>query len=189
MLRRINKGTGAGGAAASNNGKSFESITDNTEHLLNDGFVEKFVQGLRVMVKTFENKSITFVTQGKLKKYMSVVHDKTLHRHPDEAYVVTYSDGTKCLKIIEKKNQSVEGSVIDKLLCASVYKLEYKLALDDEKWDIEYCLCVSDFLKRKINSGNKKYKIWNSIWNQTGVRVFYGEDDDYASQIHEWINQ
>lgn len=38
-----------------------------------------------------------------------------LFRNPDEAYIIKYNTGKKIIKILEKKEQHIEGSVETKL--------------------------------------------------------------------------
>jgi|TARA_B110000259_G_C14006669_1_gene398122 hypothetical protein len=192
-----NKGTGAGGVLTNVNGKSFESKTDNTEKLKRDGYL--YVpfdgkDGTKYLSKSFEDKTITFLKQQEFIKYMKSKYDKVMFRRPDEAYVIEYKNGDKCLKVIEKKNQTVDGSVIEKCIGSSNIREEYKEALKyeeelDNEWTVKYCLCVSLFLKKKFESESKKYIIWNKIWEEQKIDVFSGEAPDYETNINKWINQ
>ena len=48
------------------------------------------------------------------------------------------------IKILEKKEQNVEGSVIDKLLSGPSFKREYELVLGSG-FEVHYAFCVSSF--------------------------------------------
>lgn len=67
-----------------------------------------------------------------------------LFRYPDEAYIIEYNTGKKIIKILEKKNQNVEGSVETKLWSGPSLKREYKLILKDNL-EVHYGFCVNDF--------------------------------------------
>jgi hypothetical protein len=54
-----------------------------------------------------------------------------LFRCPDEAYIIEYTNGRKVVKILEKKEQHVEGSVETKLWSGPSLKREYELMLGD----------------------------------------------------------
>jgi len=47
--------------------------------------------------------------------YMKNKYNIELFRCPDEAYIIEYTSGRKVIKILEKKEQNVEGSVETKL--------------------------------------------------------------------------
>jgi len=107
-----NKGNGAGGNNTNYYGKKFEQKTNNEKRLLDYGFSKKDNYYLS---KTFEDKSIVFVSQNGLKKYMKNNYKVELFRNPDEAYIIEYNNGKKVLKILEKKEQHMHGSVETKL--------------------------------------------------------------------------
>jgi len=69
----INKGTGAGGANTNYYGKKFEEKTNNQTRLLDDGYIKNsFTKNPKkaydyYISKTFEDKTIIFVSQNGLK--------------------------------------------------------------------------------------------------------------------------
>ena len=77
-----------------------------------------------------------------------------LFRCPNEAYIIEYSSGRKVIKILEKKHQTVEGSVETKLWSGPSLKREYILVLGSD-FEVFYGFCVSDFLKNKLISNEK----------------------------------
>ena len=193
----INRGTGAGGANTNATGKEFEKATDNSMFLLEQGFEKldivdktcksktkpKYICG---MSKKYESKEIFFVCQQAFKQFMKQKYNIEVCRFPDEAYVIEYPDGKKCLKVIEMKNQNREGSVIDKLLCGPSYKREYELSLDDT-WDVDYSLCVSSFLQKQLSSKKKKFRLWNQIFKENDIQIFFGNEKNYINKINKWI--
>ena len=104
-----NKGTGAGGANTNYHGKKFEEKTNNQERLLAMGYTKNsFTKKSKkiydfYLSKTFENKTITFVTQYGLKKLFKNKYNIDLFRCPDEAYIIEYTSGRKSDKNIRKK--------------------------------------------------------------------------------------
>lgn len=211
-----NKGTGAGGANTNASGKAFERETDVIAFLLANKFERTdalaFPKPVRrnhtnknknktkedplaehnpnavCLRKACDDKTITFVQQGGLRRYMQKRFNIEMFRNPDGAYIVEYANGRKVLKVVEMKNQTREGSVIDKLLCAPAYKREYELCLG-EGWSVDYSLCVNEYLKEQITSNKKKFHIWNTIFKETDIHLFYGKDPDYLSTLHTWFHQ
>ena len=82
-----------------------------------------------------------FVLQNGLKKYMNFTYNIDVFRCPDEAYIIEYTSGRKVIKILEKKEQNVEGSVETKLWAGSSLKREYELVLGLE-FEVFYGFCV-----------------------------------------------
>lgn len=187
-----NKGIGAGGANTTYYGKKFEDKTNNENRLLANGYIKNNITIKRKNVfdysltKTFEDKTITFVLQNGLKTYMKQNYDINLFRCPDEAYIIEYKNGKKIIKILEKKEQNVEGSVETKLWSAPALKREYELILKD-LFEVHYCFCVNNFLKKKITSSDQKYVILNQILNEYNIPILFGEDIDYFDNIDNWI--
>ena len=72
-----------------------------------------------------------------------------LFRCPDEAYIIEYYNGKKIIKILEKKEQNIEGSIETKLWSGPSLKREYELVLGNN-FIIEYGFCVNDFFNKII---------------------------------------
>ena len=185
-----NKGTGAGGAATNLNGKLFEAKTDNETRLLNDGF-KKIVTGHTkfgyFLSKQLEDKRVIFVSQSGLKEFIKRYYHIELFRHPDEAYIFEYTDGRRVIKILEKKEQNVEGSVDVKLLSGPVFREEYTEALEG-KFEVEYAFCVNEYLQKRIVSRKKKYIIFNKIMARHGIDILFGDDLNYFDKLDEWLD-
>ena len=148
----INKGTGAGGVNTNYYGKKFEEKTNNQQRLLEMGYTQNsFTKKPHDyhLSKTFEDKKIVFVLQNGLKMYMKNKYNIDLFRCPDEAYIIEYTSGRKVIKILEKKEQNVEGSVETKLWSGPSLKREYELVLGAE-FEVFYGFCVSEFLKKNL---------------------------------------
>jgi len=184
----INKGTGAGGANTNYYGKKFEEKTNNQTRLLNDGYIKNsFTKKTKkaydyYLSKTFEDKTIIFVLQNGLKMYMKNKYNIELFRCPDEAYIIEYITGRKILKILEKKEQNVEGSVETKLWSGPSLKREYEIVLN-AVFEVFYGFCVSDFLKNKLISNEKKYTILNTILQENNISVLFGDDENYFERF------
>ena len=189
----INKGTGAGGANTNYYGKKFEEKTNNQQRLLEMGYTKNsFTKKSKktydyYLSKTFENKTIVFVLQNGLKMYMKNKYNIDLFRCPDEAYIIEYTSGRKVIKILEKKEQNVEGSVETKLWSGPSLKREYELVLGAE-FEVFYGFCVSEFLKNKLISNGKKYTILNTIFIENNIAVLFGDDENYFETFDTWFN-
>jgi hypothetical protein len=110
-----------------------------------------------------------------------------LFRCPDEAYIIEYTSGRKVIKILEKKEQNVEGSVETKLWSGPSLKREYELVLGAE-FEVFYGFCVSGFLKNKLVSNEKKYTTLNVIFNENNIAVLFGDDENYFETFDTWFN-
>jgi len=97
------------------------------------------------------------------------------------------NNGEKIIKILEKKEQCVEGSVETKLWSSPSLKREYEIILGEE-FKIEYSLCLSKFLTNKFKSFDIKFTTLKKILNENNINIFYGDDDDYFIKLNEWIN-
>ena len=189
----INKGTGAGGANTNYYGKKFEDKTNNEQRLLENGYSKSsFSKKPKkaydyYLSKTFDDKTIIFVLQHGLKTYMKKKYNIELFRYPDEAYIIEYNSGRKVIKILEKKEQNVEGSVETKLWSGPSLKREYELVLGSD-FEVFYGFCVSNFLKNKLVSNKKKYKILNKIFIETNIDVLFGNDENYFETFDIWFN-
>ena len=159
-----NRGTGAGGANTNHNGKLFEKKTCNEQRLLDMGYSKiEFSNGNYFLSKTFEDKTVVFSSQKAFRKYMKQKFNLEMIRDPDEAYIFHYNNGRKVVKILEKKNQNISGSVEDKLWNGPSYQIEYEsiFGKNGDKFEVCYAYCVSSFLENKFVEGKRKFKILN----------------------------
>jgi hypothetical protein len=189
----VNKGTGAGGANTNYYGKKFEDKTNNEQRLLENGYTKNsFTKKTKktydyYLSKTFDDKTIVFVLQHGIKMYMKEKYNIDLFRCPDEAYIIEYNSGRKVVKILEKKEQNVDGSVETKLWAGPSLKREYELVLGNN-FEVFYGFCVSEFLKNKLVSNEKKYTILNTIFIETNITVLFGDDKNYFETFDTWFN-
>jgi len=110
-----------------------------------------------------------------------------LFRCPDEGYITEFKNGRKVIKILEKKEQNVEGSVETKLWAGPSLKREYELMLGDE-FEVHYGYCLSNFLKNKFTSTEKKYTTLNTILTESNISVLFGDDENYFETLDLWLN-
>jgi hypothetical protein len=192
----VNRGTGAGGANTNKSGKTFEQKTENESRLLAAGFIKKpIVEKNKAKFNYFLERiisptsSIVYLTQGALKLYFKSVFSIEMHRCPDEAYLFR-QDNKYLLKILEKKNQNVAGSVDTKLMAGNGFIRDYKKCLrdvDGKTFDVQYAFCISDFLKQDYVSDCQKFRNLREILEEDGIAVLFGDDEDYYQQLDAWI--
>jgi hypothetical protein len=182
-----NRGTGAGGAATNVNGIAFETKTSNEPRLLASGFERKTIPKCKGKYAYFLEKDNTvFVTQNGLKQYMKSTFGVELFREPDEAYLRKEGD-VYILKILEKKNQNVAGSVDSKLGLGYFFISEYKSCLP-ETFRVEYAFCLSEFLKKDFMADTQKAAHLRKFNAEHKIPVFFGDDEDYFTKLDEWIH-
>jgi len=187
-----NKGTGAGGCNTNYYGKKFEEKTNNEVNLLNNGYIRYILQKNKKTIynyylsKNVEDKNIIFVLQNGLKIYMKDKYNIELFRCPDEAYIIEYKTGKKIIKILEKKEQNMNGSVETKLWSGPSLKREYEIVIGNN-FEVHYGFCVSEFLKKKITSTENKYVILNKILDESNIIVLFGDDENYFETLDKWI--
>lgn len=136
-------------------------------------------------------KRILYLAQSGFKTFMKNEYGLDFPRYPDEAYLITYSNGRNVLKILEKKAQNVEGSADTKLMAANAFREEYRF-FGEGKFEVEYAFCLNGFFKEKFHSAsakNRKYIFLQQFLKKEGIEVFYGEDADYFDRISEWIHR
>jgi hypothetical protein len=182
LFRTQNRGDGAGGKQTNINGKQWETVTSNEFNLSHFGF--KPCNGYLVMEKN--DTTITYFSQGQLKRFFLNKYGLIIYRNPDEAYLIQ-KNGKMVLKILEKKFQNVDGSVEDKLLSGNQIKREYMISLESLNIDVSYAYCISGFLEKKIKSNKLKFVIWNRLFLQDDITIFFGESDDYFVKLNEWV--
>lgn len=166
-------------------GKLFEHKTSNHARLLSQGFKHTTIgRGKNdfVLSKTIGNHQISFVTQHGFKTYMRQ-NNVEVFRCPDEAYIYESKEKT-LVKILEKKEQIIEGSVETKLWSGPSLKREYELMLG---FDVQYAFCLSDYFYRKFISNDKKYSILQTILKENDIHVLYGDDKHYFSSLDKWL--
>ena len=195
MIKIINKGTGAGGSKTNHNGLSFEEKTSIEPKLDEYKYTKKDIKiknkkGVYYEYKD-DNINIIYFKKNSFKLYFEKefnFQSSAIYRQPDEAYLIKINN-EYILKILEKKNQNVEGSVEDKLKTGAFNRREYELMVnnDTHKFKIGYCFCVSKFLQDKLESDNIKYKNIKKIMEEDKIELLYGDNDNYMNKLCEWI--
>jgi hypothetical protein len=184
----VNRGTGAGGANTNASGLSFEEKTGNQHRLKEQGYSMVAMQGGGKFSYYMEKDGVVFMMKGGLKTYMKEKYGVEMFREPDEAYLIRDAEsGVTQLKILEKKNQNMEGSVDTKLLAGPGFLEEYKWSLNRAAIHVEYAFCVSSFLKEKILSDKPKWQALRDINKKYGIAVLFGDDEDYFEKLDEWL--
>lgn len=187
----VNRGTGAGGANTNLYGKKFEEKTNNEIRLLAQGFTKttskKSKKNDYYLSKELADKTIYFVLQTGLKTFIKNKYDIELFRCPDEAYIIEYKSGRRVIKILEKKEQNVEGSVETKLWSGPSLKREYELILGPS-FEVFYGFCLSSFLANKLTSNDKKYTTLATILHESNIQVLFGDEENYFQQFDLWLN-
>jgi hypothetical protein len=182
MNTSINKGIGAGGANTTYYGKKFEEKTNNHSNLIEQGWTNHNYY----LSQKFEDKTIIFTKQSGLKKYMKYKYNIDLFRFPDEAYIIEYDNGNKVIKILEKKEQNVAGSVETKLWAGPSLKREYQIVIGDD-FDVVYGFCINNYLKNKLESPQPKYTTLTQILQENEIEVLFGDDDNYMDTLNNWL--
>lgn len=181
------KGFGAGGKNTIN-GKRFENDTNNLQYLMKESFEEyKDNSKYTYYIKKYKDKKIIYTSQYGFKKYMKKYYNIDICRCPDEAYIIEFYSGKKEIKILEKKEQRVNGSVDIKLWAGPSLKREYEL-ITNNRFEISYGFCVNRFLWEKINSIDKKYITLDTIFKENNIKCLFGECDNYFENLHNWIH-
>jgi len=194
----INKGTGAGGANTNFNGIMFENKTSIENKLLENNFEKKIMNtnkyGYYYIKTNNENNKIIYLTQSGFQSYFKENFNFNIYKKPDEAFVIL-NNNTFYIKILEKKNQNVEGSVEDKLKTGLFNKKEYEKIFKYEieknniifNYNISYGFCISKFLQEKFESNKIKYNIIKEIMDEDGIKIFYGDNDNYFDILLNWV--
>jgi hypothetical protein len=179
----------AGGKMTTKNGMSFEKLTNNEHHLIRDGYKKTIINRTKhgyYYSKKYKDLEIIYFIQNGFKLYMKTTYNIEILRRPDEAYMIKYDDKIT-IKILEKKVQSVEGTVELKLWSSYMIREEYKISIGD-KFNIEYGFCLNHFFKQKLESDINKYKILKQMLDKHNIPVLYGQDVDYYEKLTMWIN-
>jgi len=196
-LPKKNRGVGAGGSNTNLHGKKFEEQTNIENYLLEKSFEKTVFSEIKknkydyTLSKTFESKKIIYLSQNGFKTYMKKYYNIDAFRCPDEAYVIEYKDGRKIIKVLEKKEQNVDGSVETKLWACPSLKREYEIVLNtnntNQNFIVYYALCVNDFLYKSLTSDKQKYQILRKILQETDVTFFQGDSDNYFNELYQWL--
>jgi hypothetical protein len=192
----LNRGTGAGGANTVKSGILFENKILSENRLLRMGYKKRIINskiknGYYLEHIKNKNEKHIHLTQTAFKLYFKEHFNIQTYRKPDEAYLII-KNNKYYLKILEKKNQNVEGSIEDKLKTGNFNKKEYELMLNSKKhqthmFNISYAFSVSKFLQDKFESGILKYVNIKKIMAQDNIQIFYGAETKYFDVLIKWF--
>lgn len=198
LNKKINKGTGVGGAKTNLNGLEFEKKTCIQNLLFNKGFKKIYINNSKYyfleLYDKINNIKIIYFTKKDFKMYFRENFNVITYKEPDEAFLLI-TDNQYHLKILEKKNQNVEGSVEEKLKTGDFTCHEYELMINDDKkfeeseliFLVSFAFCVSKFLQDKLESNKLKYNNIKKIMKIQNTKIFYGDSDDYFDKLYNWI--
>lgn len=189
----INKGAGAGGAKTNINGLNFEEKTSIEPYLINKKYNKKILNNknkYNYYYELIENGvTIIYFKKSGFKKYFEDIFNiKNIYREPDEAFLII-KNNSYYVKILEKKNQNRDGSIIEKLKTGRFNIKEYELMLNtgEIKFNINYTFCVNKYLENELCKQTEKYINFNKILKEDNINIFYGDNDDYFEKIYKWI--
>jgi hypothetical protein len=174
-----NRGTGAGGSNTNKNGLSYEDKTslDNNLDIVSDFAKKKY----KIIRFHDSDKEYIQVNQYGLIKYMKqqekIAQIDGAHgcKKPDECYI---NEDSKTIIIIEKKFQENSGSACEKIQTPDFKIWQYSQLFPE--YNIKYVYCLSDWFKAKC----KRELVY---LKEKNVPVFWGNDDDYKTQIIDYI--
>lgn len=191
----INKGTGAGGANTNKNGLKFEEKTCIEPYLEKKDFDKicfksKNKNSYYYQYIYDDNKKIIYFTKAGFKMYFKEIFNISTYKEPDEGYLLI-NNNKYYLKILEKKNQNVNGSVEEKLKTGDFIKQEYELMINNNEkninFNVSFAFCVSKFLQDKLSSNNEKFININKIMKKQNIEIFFGDDENYFDKLFNWI--
>jgi len=190
--RKENKGIGAGGANTNKSGKEFEKKTDIVKCLDQLGFeLNKFGKGKfdKSFEKEIDGIKIIFVQQSGFVTYCKKHFDIKFNRNPDEAFIIKRNEKDFEIKIIEKKNQTVSGTVDSKVYNGVYFKYEYLEYLKQNKkfnFNFDYSYCLSEYFKNKFEK-EENWKITKKFLEINNIKVFFPCEENCFQNILDWI--
>lgn len=159
--------THGGGALTNAHGLRFEQTTSLNEALINAGLRLSHSGevcgslGFVLGYSKSKHKFLRFLEENGVN--LSVNSDTLL---PDDAFI---NIGNKTVYIIEKKFQSVAGSVDEKLQTCLYKKMQYEKLVSQMEYDIAYTYVLSDWFKQ-----HKYYDVLSYI-EYVGCSYFFNE--------------
>lgn len=169
------------------NGKIFEKHTSIKDTLIKN---LNFSLGKNYLFRDYGHKKVFYSDKKNFIKLLDTenLSDKKLYKQPDEAFLILYPDNTCSVKIIEKKNQTVNGSIFEKFYsCVYVRDICYKQHILNCK-NIEYAYCVNNWLFDKICSDKQECIDLKKYLYDNKIELFAGNDKNYFSDIIFWLN-
>ena len=174
-------------------GKIFERKTNSSDFLISKGFVKRMLGDTKhfLYMKRMENKTIVYLYQKNFRYFCKDILELDVWRDPDEAFVILFTESDKIsLGIIETKNQSVPGSVDQKLYNASYFKDEYEHVFR-KRYDtvVDYAFCLSPYFKDLLDKPSDKWAFFKKHAQEHNIQLMFGEDDTYHATLWDWVQK
>ncbi len=165
------------------NGTAFEDKTSLTFQMLELGYVPNANLGLKS-----SDETCFYAEQNAAERLFYKIANSKLWTRPDVLYLAKTESGYT-LKIIEMKFQRVPGSVDEKLKCAPYLVKEYQeMCKGTVVNQVELAYCISDYLKQHFfYAETAKARFWLRVYQENGIRLFFGDEPDYKPNVLEWF--
>jgi hypothetical protein len=177
------------GGIKTNSGLRFEKKTNIENTLIKNNFI-KYSINKKINSYYYElindDIKIIYLTQGGFKDYCKKYLDVECYQHPDESFII-FKDNKIHIKILEKKNQTVSGSVFEKLKTGKFVLREYEKIFNNNKYSFSFAFCINTFLQNYLQLKSLKIQIINEILKEDNILLFYGDELDYFDNIYKWI--
>jgi len=138
---------------------------------------------------TINDKQIIYISQGSFKLFIKQNFGIEILKKPDEAFIIGANTDNAIIVILEKKNQNVPGSVIEKIWACCMHKeAGYQMVFNESKhkhFKVEYAFCLNNYLFNEVNK--EKYTNYLTILKNNDIEIFAGEKNDYFNKLYEWI--
>lgn len=177
VVKKKNKGTGAGGSNTNKNGLPYEELTDlHTEF----DVIETHKYSKKIVFHIKKEVNLIYTKQSSLFKCMDSKIDKAIPKahgckNPDECYI---NEDKKIVFIIEKKFQQVSGSVCEKIQTPDFKMWQYNRTFPG--YEIVYIYCLSEWFKHHCKA-ELEYLEFKKI------PVFWGNSETYKKDIVNFI--
>jgi hypothetical protein len=164
-------------------GKQFEVLTSNEYRLLLRNYKKICLNKNRYgyyLHKQINEDEYVFVSQSGFRHYAQRYLDIDFRRYPDEAYITKKDKQVKIL-ILEKKIQSVQGSVDQKLYSAPLIREEYQ-ELCHGKAVIEYGFCLGYYFQHMFRARPEIKR----LLCKHDIKIMFGMHAEYYKMLDEW---
>ncbi len=184
-LTTSNKGIGAGGKNTTLSGKFLEDKALMLPYLITNGFVQK--EDLYVYEIEENKQTILFMAQTRFCKYVLEKFNVCCNRRPDAAYIIKKGDNY-IIKILEVKNQTASGSVIDKMLGGGSM-LEYYRYIFGNKCSVQYAYAVSDYISNEFKIRKTFQILKETTFKMYDIKIFTVSSPTYCQDLLIWIKE
>ena len=173
------RGHGAGGANTNKNGLPYEELTDLKTQFLVTYRTNDFLE--IVFNNDTNGYKFVYTKQKGFSNFMDEYYNSDIPKahgckNTDESFIHRES---KTIFIIEKKFQTVSGSVCEKIQTGPFKKWNYSQMFPD--FNVIYIYCLSDWFKTYC-----KAEI-TGLANEFGIPVFFGSNKNYKTEMVNFI--